>query len=269
MKLGLCTWFSDEIALEEAVPLASRLGFQGIEIAGFADEIDSERRARLRRSLDANGIELVSVSAAVPFARNQHTLNLHSIDPETRERSVGFVCDCVDLAADLKCPLVYVASVAKGPPGGPDPRALMSDCLRVCAEYATRKGVRLAVEHFPAGELPSLKDCIDLVSAIGSPNLGVLADAGHLRLTREAMEVPPAAKGLLMHAHVNNNDGVNDGHWPPEKGEITKEDYLRFVRGLRAVGYDGYLSLEVARLESIEPTLRASRGFVLDLIQHI
>jgi sugar phosphate isomerase/epimerase len=268
LKLGLCTWFSDEIALEEIIPLASRLGYQGIEIAGFADELDAERRALLRGSLEANHMDVASISAAVPFARNQHALNLHSVDPETRDRSVGFVCDCVDLAVDLRCPLVYVASVARGPAGEPNPRDLMSDGLRVCADYARGKGVRLAIEHFPTGELPTLKDCIDLVSAIGEPNLGVLVDAGHLPLTHEPMEVPTAARGLVMHAHINNNDGLNDSHWPPATGKASKDDYVRFVRGLRALGYDGYLSLEVATLESIEPTLRSSRDFMLDLMKN-
>jgi sugar phosphate isomerase/epimerase len=266
LKLGLCTWSSDGIPLEEIIPMASMLGYEGVEIAGFVDDFDGARRTRMKGLLEANGLDAVTISAAVPFVRSQHALNLHSVDPETRERSVGMVCDCVDLAVDLGCPLVYVASVARGPAGAPRPMELVSSALRTCAEYASGRGVRLAVEHFPTGELPSLRDCIDAVSAIGVANLGVLADAGHLSLAREPMEVPSAAKGLLMHAHVNNNDGVNDSHWPPVKGVVTKEGYARFVSGLRAVGYDGYVSLEVARLGPVEPTLRSSRDFLLGLM---
>lgn len=268
MKLGLCTWFSGDFTLEETISVASGLGFGGVEIAGLLDQFDGERRGRLRASLGDNHLEVASISAAVPFALSQHELNFHSLDPETRERSVGYVRDCVDLAVDLGCNLVYVASVSRNPPGGPNPRQLMAEGLGAVAPYAGARGVRLAVEHFPTGEVPTLRDCFDLVSAVGSPNLGVLVDMGHLALTREALDVPPSSRSVLMHAHINNNDGVNDEHWPPEKGEITKEDYLRFVGGLRAVGYDGYLSLEVSRLDGVEPTLRASRDFMLDLVQH-
>jgi len=267
LKIGLCTWFSDEVTVEEAISLASRLGYEGIEIAGFVDGLGQERRTRLRRSLDEHHLDAISVNSALPFLRDQHALNLHSIDPETRERSVGYVCDCIDLAADLGCTLVYVASVVKGTAGGSDPRTMMAGCLRTCAAYAEGKGVRLAVEHFPTGALPTVADCLSLVSMTGAPNLGVLVDLGHVAIAREPLDAQPALRGRLMHVHIDNNDGVNDRHWPPGKGATSKEEYGRLLASLRGSGYDGYVSLEVSNVGDVEETLRASRGFILDLLR--
>jgi sugar phosphate isomerase/epimerase len=267
LKIGLCTWFSDEVTVEEAIPLASRLGYEGIEVAGFVDALGKDWLRRWRRSLDEERLDVISVNSALPFLRDQHALNLHSVDPETRERSVGYVCDCIDLAADLSCTLVYVASVAKGTAGGPDPKTVMAECLRTCAAYAEEKGVRLAVEHFPAGALPTVADCLSLVSMTGAPNLGVLVDLGHVAITRESLDAQPALRDRLMHVHINNNDGVNDHHWPPEKGATSKEGYGRLLGSLRESGYDGYLSLEVAKVGDVEETLRTSREFVLDLLR--
>src|SRR5271167_1819576 len=147
LKFGTTTWFSQTLPLEDSIEIVSHSDYSGVEIAGLADYF--EKHTSLKRLLRQHNLELVSVSAAVPFARNPLKLNLHTPITEIREASIRYVCDCIDLAANLGGNLVYVTSVVKEK--GIERTScleLLVDSLIRCADYASDNGLQLALEDF-------------------------------------------------------------------------------------------------------------------------
>lgn len=266
LRIGINTWLSDGMRLEEIIKRVSQLGFDGVEIAGYPEIFSPERRAWLRKLLRENELEVVSVSAGVPFYRNPEKLNLHASNREVRRTSVQYVRNCLDLASYLEGELVYVCSVSKDSRRERTALENFSESLSACAQYAEAAALRVALEPFPDGQISATEDAVNLVSKLGFRNLGLLLDTGHLLLERESLHgAVELAKRVLMHVHINNNDGSRDAHWPPQKGSLTSQDFAGFISSLRNAGYNRYISAELSNIRAIDATLADTMKFLSNL----
>jgi len=264
LNLGINAWLSSNLTNERVIERASKLGFKGIEFPGFPTELDSARRKAIKGMLLERGLGAISVSSALAFYVKPKSLNLHSADRTIRKATIRYTKECIDLASGLGAGLVYVASVVQGrsqhKAGALD---ALADSLGQCADYAERAGVKLALEHFPGGEIPSLLDALEFVSSKHLGNIGLILDTGHLKIAREDLaESLFKSRNLLAHVHINNNDGKRDLHWSPQRGSITAQEFAKFFRILNEIQYGKYVSLELAGVDSGQD-LRNSRDFLL------
>jgi sugar phosphate isomerase/epimerase len=104
-------------------------------------------------------------------------------------------------------------------------------------------GVGLMIENIP-GEFNSSEQMAPLLDAV--PELGLHLDVGHtnLMVVRNTTDQLLADYGdRLRHVHMHDNKGgTADLHLPLGTGTV---DVRRAVRGLRNLGYDGTITLEV------------------------
>jgi sugar phosphate isomerase/epimerase len=264
LKISINTWFSGSSTIEYEISRLSSLHFDGCEIAGFPGNFTEAKRASMRKMVKKLQLQIVSVSAGVPFVRTPNDLNLHSVRPAVRKQSVEYVRRCIDLASDIESTLVYVCSVTKDHHSNSRGRLVKS--LLECAEYADRVGVGIALEHFPGGEVSTFEQALDIVSSVGVRNLGLLLDTGHLLLTRESIVGSlERSKERLMLIHVNNNDGINDLHLPPHSGKLTTDDFIAVLRTISTIDYDGYVSIELAQSDSDLASFSEARDFLSNL----
>lgn len=96
------------------------------------------------------------------------------------------------------------------------------------AKEAEEAGVILAIENIFEERPDTLKE---LVCAIGSPNLRVCIDSGHLNLySGVAMEEWFSTLGpYIAELHIHDNHGVRDDHLPVGDGEIDFPLFFRLV----------------------------------------
>ncbi|MDA4129631.1 MAG: sugar phosphate isomerase/epimerase [Thaumarchaeota archaeon] len=270
MKIGATAWYSKILPLEDSLAWLSRLGYEGVEIPGFVEEIDGERRRYLKKLLKELNLELVSVSAGIPFSRNGERLNLHSSNDEIRRASVQYVRDCIDLVVSMDGHLVYVASVVKGNNSEQKDYEFFSESLDKCADYAYSNSVQVALEPFPFGAIPSAKIAQELISKLNRSNVGLLLDTGHLALSHESFSISPfMIRKLVMHVHFNNNNYLQDKHWKPTFGNIVKKDFEIFVKSLKEGGYDKYVSIELLNVENVESELNESKQFLSEILSSV
>ncbi|MBS7643481.1 sugar phosphate isomerase/epimerase [Candidatus Bathyarchaeota archaeon] len=248
MNFGINSWLFRGQVIEDILPGIAGLGFNGVEISGFPMEFTSQRRFKIRTSLPNYGIKIITVSVGVAFANKSLGLDLCSGNKSVRERTVGYIKDCIDFAADLDAGIVYVCTVTKPDAHIPVKKAWewIIESLRTCADYAMEKNIRLALEPFPSGIVDTIDVAIEVVNQVNSSNLGILIDTGHLNITGEDLTVSvEKARKFLVHIHINNNDGVHDLHYPPYNGTLKKEAFSSFVNALKQVNYQGYYSFEI------------------------
>src|SRR5207237_5341061 len=112
VKLGLATWSTKELPLDETIRHLARIGYDGIEIAvnpgwtGHVDDLDAAERRRIRALLDDTGVEL---SALVSGHRN------HVADRDEYEQGKTRYLRELDLALEWAKPgLVPSMDVAIG-----------------------------------------------------------------------------------------------------------------------------------------------------------
>ncbi len=133
-----------------------------------------------------------------------------------------------------------------------DFRSIVTDL----ADFASNKGIRLCVEHFPGRALATAKDTLEFLNRINHSNVFLLLDVGHTLLSREkAWEVVATAGNRLGYVQFDDNDGKKDLHWPLLDGLLTLEDLRRTLAALQQIGYGGSLGLE---LNEIRPTVLAA-----------
>lgn len=119
------------------------------------------------------------------------------------------------------------------------------------AEYAQQYGVTVAVENMWEFD----PDIIgDLLKEINHPNLRACLDIGHAHLFGE---VPferwlNSLSDLIVHTHINNNDGKIDIHMGLDHGIL---DYQQVLPRLRALPAHPSMTLEMDEVDFMKNSL--------------
>jgi hydroxypyruvate isomerase len=150
----------------------------------------------------------------------------------------------IEYAQALSCKQVNcLAGIA---PAGVDPdqvRATFVANLRFAAAELATAGIRLLMEPINTFDIPGFylsrtQHALDLIAAVGSPNLFVQYDIYHMqRMEGELANTMKAHLARIAHIQLADNPGRNE----PGTGEIN----YRFLFGfLDAIGYDGWIGCE-------------------------
>jgi sugar phosphate isomerase/epimerase len=158
----------------------------------------------------------------------------------------------IDEAAEIGAPVLVLVS---GPPSDRDldlARRQVEDGIQALLDYATQRGVRLALEPLHpmfAGDrsvVVTLRQANDIVERIGSPAVGVAVDVYHVWWDPEVYREIARAGRRIVGFHVSD--------WlapPPDHllGRGVMGDGLIELRRLReavdAAGYDGPIEVEI------------------------
>ena len=110
---------------------------------------------------------------------------------------------------------------------------------KLIGTVASEHGIMIAIEPLNRSEtnlINSLAEGAALQAEVAMDNVGLLADAYHMRREEEDM-IRIILTSPLMHTHIALKDGRR---YPTERCEETEE----FFTMLKATGYDGRMSIE-------------------------
>lgn len=181
------------------------------------------------------------------------------VDPAERDDMLAAVRDTIAATASLGKPALIVASGFRIEGMSEDEHfANAVTALRAAADLAEEAGVMLLLEPlntrlFAAMYLVSTKLGLDLVEAVGSPNLRLLYDVWHSAVMGENIAEVLAGRIHLV-AHVQVADMV-DRH-EPGTGTL---DWARVMRALDDVGYTGPIGLEYFPTLPMDQSLALTR----------
>lgn len=179
------------------------------------------------------------------------------VDPAEREEMVDAVRETIAATARLGKPDLIVASGFRVEGLSEEEHfANAVAALRAAADEAEKAGVTLLLEPlntrlFSAMYLVSTTLGLDLVEAVGSPNLRLLYDVWHSAVMGEDMaEVLAGRIHLVAHVQVADMDDRNE----PGTGSL---DWTGIRQTLDDLGYTGAIGLEYF------PTLPMDRSLAL------
>jgi sugar phosphate isomerase/epimerase len=266
MKIGLYSitfsgiWYRGRpLTLEESIARARKYGYDGVEVDGKRPhgnplDMPKSRCRELRSIADGQGVEIHAVAANNDFS---------SPTPEHRECQILYLRELIRMTADLGAKTVRVFLAWPGVTQHPQigrysiSRALWEsahqqfsveeiwgwcrDGLVECARYAGEAGITLALQnHAPV--IVDHRDVLRMVREVDSPHLKVCLDAPMMPdksaevIRQAALDVGP----LQILSHFGGEyQRAADGS---VKGEAF---YRNFVRAMRDIGYQGYLSYEL------------------------
>jgi sugar phosphate isomerase/epimerase len=261
MKLGLMSvtyagffYAGDALTVEEMIPKAASLGFDGLELLGRAPhasplEMDRDARKRVRRLAEAEHLDIAAIGGQTDFSFP---------DARLREWCLLHLVETIRLAKDLGSPFVRVFAA-----GFANMRTDASylqqwnwakEALKRASDVAEQEGVVLALQnHAPI--LASYRNVLEMIEEVGSPALKACIDPHCLWWADEPMDQAVRDCGpLLVHSHLedfrtlashleffNPKGWIKYTDWefcPLGQGHV---DHRTFVNALKAVGYSGYL----------------------------
>jgi len=125
-------------------------------------------------------------------------------------------------------------------------------------------------------ETHTVEQLKSIIETVGSPNLGICLDMGHLHLVNgrgEAVQTQEefilGAGSLLKALHVTNNSGLGDVHLMPYSSRYGI-DYVPVVRSLKKIGYEGLFNLEIlGECEAPMPIKLAKLRFIKEMTDYM
>jgi sugar phosphate isomerase/epimerase len=276
MKIGCVSWcfhsFAGGTNPEEAIEIIGELGFDGTDlivlaredIAGYWHDTTIDR---LKMQLERCKLEVAQCVLFQPVVEG-----LTSTDAEERRRNLDYFEAGCRIGQKLGAPILNIVAPwpreLKGPHGylpryyeisdpkpgekfhidiapGFDWDALWQtyiETTQACLERVRAYGMKLSIEHHTHCIIPDATSFLRLWDAIRDPALGYNMDTGW---TLSQREYPPVAihkvGAHLMNLHVRDIDGLMRQFVPVGEGVM---DFRAIVEALKAVGFQGYLSIE-------------------------
>ena len=246
----------------DLVDRAKGMGFDLLEICIEDPETIDVSAIRAKAAETNIG---VTICGAFGMSRN-----LSAEDEAIRDGGLAYLKRCIDFALALRSPFVsgpMYSAVGDVHLIDKDARRRQWDravgSLRRAAEYASKRGIKLAIEplnRFETDLVNTVDQGLELVRDIGAANVGLLLDTFHMNI--EEKDIPAAigrAAGRIVEFHACSNDRGTPG-----------EDHLpwpRIADALKASGYEGPVVIEaftpeireIARAVSIWRPLASSQ----------
>lgn len=216
------------IDLSDFIDYCVSLGIDGAELTQyyFPDPVDSAYILDLKRQAHIAGIDISGGAIG-----NNFTLEAGVESDE----QMAYTKTWIDHYADLGAPVIRV--FAGNPPAGVSVDQAIQYAvarLRVACEYASKRGVMLAIENHDFGT--DIDRLMPIIEQVDSPWFGVNFDSGNFHQSRnpyQAMEkLAPYAVNVQLKTKVQGPDGVEPADFP------------RIIRILQDANYSGYVALE-------------------------
>lgn len=247
MKLAACNEMFPGYSWEGVCRTLTGHGYHGVEIAPFTfapsvREISSAERARIRGTAERSGLEVVGLHWLLARTEGYH---LTHPDPRVREATSAYLVDLVHFCADVGGRVLVFGSPQQRNllPGVTFDQAVeyAAEVFLPACEAAAERGAVIAFEPLAPKETnfgSSAAEARRLVERVNHPNFRLHVDAKAMAAEAEPMDaIIKAHAGLLEHVHVNDVNLLGPG-----MGDL---DLRPMISALRAVGYEGYLSVEV------------------------
>jgi len=281
MKLGVITDCFKK-PLKEALTLASRLQFDGVQIYATTGEFSPQtltpaRKAEIKAQLADCGLEISALCGDM----GGYGYQIEADNPERIEKTKAII----DLAVEFNT-RVITTHIGVIPSDRNHPRyQTMLKALNACGSYAQEKGVTLAIETGPE-TAATLKMFLDDTQG----GVGVNLDPANFVMVtgQDPVEAVKLLGSYIVHTHVK--DGIMLKKTDPKiiydhfaEGGIEalnvadyfletplgegKVDFLNYLAALRDVGYDGYLTIERETGSNPASDIVKARDVVLDLLK--
>ncbi len=225
--------------VEEIVAAAGEAGVRHIELASGTRHGSGNGLARLLQDAGRRRFAFL-IHNYFPVPAEPFVLNLASADPVNLERSINHVRNAIDLAALVQSPFYSVhcgfcidpspgdlGRALRGPAIPPEQAmTVFVDCVQELAGYAKTKDVDLLLENnvlspMNAGKVQLLgvtpEEIENLFDRIDRPNVGLLLDVGHLKVSAVTLGFDMVAAAarlapLVRCCHLSDNDGTEDSN---------------------------------------------------------
>jgi L-ribulose-5-phosphate 3-epimerase len=250
-KLGVTDWNLRQAGKVEAVGMASKLGFQGVEVSLGRTPADN------RLPLDDSGIQQQYLAAA-----REHRIALagtcldilHVNYLKSDKLGQKWVADGIPITKRLNAKVMLMPFFGKGALANHAEMDYVGDILRELAPEAQKAGVLLGLE-----DTISAADNVRIMERSQSPAVKVYYDVGNS--TNQGFQVAEEIRWLgskrICQVHLKDKGYLGEG----------AIDFPAVIRALEEIGYRDFANLETSSpSKSIESDMARNLAFLRKLM---
>ncbi|MDD2971311.1 MAG: sugar phosphate isomerase/epimerase [Lachnospiraceae bacterium] len=237
LSIGMTQWVVGNESMDRSFERLNRYGYDEVEFAAEPYTLDAEVCVAL---MNQYGLKCHSLCGIYNDERDL------TASGDTGEKAIQYLRDSVDFAVKVGAEIIIVVPSPVGrtvKPKGKSMEELRENVinnLRVAADYAKEKGIKLAIETINRYEtyfINTIPDALQLIDEINHPAVGVMADLFHMNIEeRSSIDSIYAAKEKLLHVHIADNTR--------EAAGMGQTDFKEILRVLKSIGYKGSLTME-------------------------
>jgi len=230
LRIGITDWNLKLTANPESVPLAARLGFDGVQIS-FGQKLIDGRLPADDPAITANYLKL-SAEAGVPIDGTCVDM-LHVNGLKNDKLAVRWVADSIRLTAALKTQVLLLPFFGKNALKTEEERNYVGDVLRELAPEARKAGVVLGLEDENSAE-----ENVRIMDRARADNVLVYYDVGN--------STNIGGYDVVRELHWLGKDRICQIHLkdkPVFLGE-GKIPFGQILQAIREIGFAGFANLE-------------------------
>jgi len=247
MRMNVKFGFSNSIyeksclPIDEIIDRGKRIGYDGLELN--PDALPSELDIpMIRKALDENGFEIAAIGTKNAYVK--YNSYLASSVKGKYEFVIKYIKDCCKVAMELNCSIVQAGIALQGSKLDEDKNTarerLVNGLKKIC-EITSQYDLMIILEplnRFLGQLLNTFDEVFEIINMLGVPNIGLMGDLFHMNIEERSIEGSiRKAGGLLKYLHVNDSNRL-----APGEGHLN---FVEIFRALKAISYDGYLTLEI------------------------
>jgi len=252
LRIGVTDWNLKLGADPEALPLAARLGFDGVQIS-FGRKLTGGKMPVDSPELIDRYLQL-SAQHKIPIDGTCVDI-LHVNCLKNDKLAIDRVRDSIRLTKALHTHVLLLPFFGKCAIGGPDDRDAVGDALRTLAPEAEKAGVILAVENTISAE-----DNARILDRARSKSVQVYYDVGNSTNAGfdPTKEIRWLGKQRICQIHLKDN--------PAYLGE-GKINFPEVMNAIHDIGFTGYANLETDTHagSSVEADMKRNLAFIRKL----
>ncbi len=250
MKLSFSTLGCPDFSWPEIYTMAKDFGFNGIEMRGLGGDIFSVNASPFKsENIENTKAQLKRLKLEICCLSSGCALRF----PEKHEETVAELKEYISLAKQLGTPYIRVLGDLTAEITTDFDDSYVIEPMKTLAPIAEEAGVTLLIET--NGVYSDTARLADVLAQIGSDNVAALWDWNHpYRFNNESPETTIKNLGaFIKHCHIKDSV-VADGKVEYKlvgEGDLPKME--EYMKALRSLNYEGYISLEW--LKQYAPTL--------------
>jgi len=264
MKYAVCNELFGTLSLDESCALASRYGFEGMELAPYTLAetprlIGSEKRREIGKIISDSGMTFVGLHWLLKAPKGLH---LTTPDTEIREKSWDVMKYLIEFCAELGGGVMVLGSGNNRNAVGIRAEKAVSylkEGLTTLAPFAKMGETKILLEPLTdkmTNVMNTLQEVRDLIREIDHPAISSMFDFHNsIDETSSWPALIDRFIDIIQHVHLNEVDGGYPGS--------GRSDFFPSFQALKRNRYSGWISVEVFdQRVSPETMLRETRHVI-------
>ncbi len=249
LKIGVTDWNLRLAGKVEAVELAARLGFQGVEVS-LGRKVEGDKLPLDNAELQQKYLAAVKQHKIAVAGTCLDVLHVNFLKSD--KLALKWIADGIPITRTLNARVMLMPSFGKGALEAKD-LDYVGDALRELGPAAEKAGVLLALEN-----TLSAKDNVKIMERSRSKAVKVYYDVGNSTNAgfSPEEEIPWLTAARIAQIHLKDKGYLGEG----------KIDFPAVMKRIMDLGFNGFANLETSSPKSVEEDMARNLKYVRGLM---